>query len=327
MSSAAQDDLVFKALADSRRREILDLLKVSARTTGELCDHFGETLDRCTVMQHIGVLEKAGLVISRREGRQRWNHLDAHAHQGDPRSLDLPLRHASAGTARPDEEGFGGELNIAGLVPGRRARMALVVILLIAAVLLMKSFAGAPRAQPGYCPLMLSLRRARGQRTGLLLCITLLLTGACTGARPADWVAAAPPKPVESTSASEPAGADFLSIPRPASSYQTRWSDVRLSPGSRGFRTDSSRRRTRPERTRSLWRCTSPSSGFMARESIPGLWLGPGAVPRHHPDTRGHEMHDPRERRGRHRDHRGSRERSAGSGRSPRGSLSRPLLP
>jgi DNA-binding transcriptional ArsR family regulator len=75
MSRAARDDLVFKALADSRRREILDLLKVSARTTGELCDHF-EELDRCTVMQHIGVLEKAGLLISRREGRQRWNHLN-----------------------------------------------------------------------------------------------------------------------------------------------------------------------------------------------------------------------------------------------------------
>ncbi len=76
MSSAAQEDSVFKALADSRRREILDLLKTSARTTGELCEHF-EALDRCTVMQHIGVLEKAGLVISRREGRQRWNYLNA----------------------------------------------------------------------------------------------------------------------------------------------------------------------------------------------------------------------------------------------------------
>jgi DNA-binding transcriptional ArsR family regulator len=76
MSRADQEDLVFKALADRRRREILDLLKVSARTTGELCDHFVETLDRCTVMQHIGVLEKAGLLISRRDGRQRWNHLN-----------------------------------------------------------------------------------------------------------------------------------------------------------------------------------------------------------------------------------------------------------
>lgn len=80
MSSAARDsqadDLVFKALADSRRREILDLLRDSARTTGQLCDHFQADLDRCTVMQHIGVLEKAGLLISRREGRQRWNHLN-----------------------------------------------------------------------------------------------------------------------------------------------------------------------------------------------------------------------------------------------------------
>ncbi|HKU43793.1 MAG TPA: helix-turn-helix domain-containing protein [Polyangiales bacterium] len=76
MSSRVQDDRVFKALADSRRREILDLLKRSARTTGELCDHFGE-IDRCTVMQHIGVLERAGLLIVRREGRQRWNYLNA----------------------------------------------------------------------------------------------------------------------------------------------------------------------------------------------------------------------------------------------------------
>jgi len=75
MSRPAREDLVFKALADSRRRQILDLLKVSARTTGELCDRFRD-LDRCTVMQHIGVLEKAGLLLSRRQGRQRWNYLN-----------------------------------------------------------------------------------------------------------------------------------------------------------------------------------------------------------------------------------------------------------
>ena len=75
MSSATREDLVFKALADAKRREILDLLKDQPRTTGALCEHF-EGLDRCTVMQHIGVLEKAGLLISRREGRQRWNHLN-----------------------------------------------------------------------------------------------------------------------------------------------------------------------------------------------------------------------------------------------------------
>ena len=77
MSSAARDDLVFKALADSRRREILDLLKDGPRTTGDLCAHFAASLDRCTVMQHIGVLERAELIIARREGRQRWNYLNA----------------------------------------------------------------------------------------------------------------------------------------------------------------------------------------------------------------------------------------------------------
>lgn len=77
MSRADRDDLLFRALADARRREILDLLKDAPRTTGELCDHFEKSLDRCTVMQHIGVLEKADLIIARRQGRQRWNYLNA----------------------------------------------------------------------------------------------------------------------------------------------------------------------------------------------------------------------------------------------------------
>jgi DNA-binding transcriptional ArsR family regulator len=77
MSIDDADDLVFKALADRRRREILDLLKAGPRTTGDLCAHFAGALDRCTVMQHIGVLERAELIIARREGRSRWNYLNA----------------------------------------------------------------------------------------------------------------------------------------------------------------------------------------------------------------------------------------------------------
>ena len=76
MSRDDSDDLIFKALADSRRRQILDLLKKEPRTTGELCERFEKKLNRCTVMQHIGVLERAGLIISRREGRTRWNYLN-----------------------------------------------------------------------------------------------------------------------------------------------------------------------------------------------------------------------------------------------------------
>ena len=68
-------DLIFKALGDTRRREILDLLKERGRTTGELDGHFKQ-LDRCTVMQHLNVLEKADLVIVKREGRLRWNYIN-----------------------------------------------------------------------------------------------------------------------------------------------------------------------------------------------------------------------------------------------------------
>lgn len=75
MSSESSNDKVFKALSDRRRREILDLLKDEPKTTGSICDHF-TGLDRCTVMQHLGVLEKAGLVIVKKEGRFRWNYLD-----------------------------------------------------------------------------------------------------------------------------------------------------------------------------------------------------------------------------------------------------------
>ena len=69
------DERVFKALADSRRRKILDLLKTDPRTTGDLCGRFPD-LNRCTVMQHLSVLDRAGLIIVKREGRLRWNYLN-----------------------------------------------------------------------------------------------------------------------------------------------------------------------------------------------------------------------------------------------------------
>ncbi|MBK1969716.1 MULTISPECIES: ArsR/SmtB family transcription factor [Brevundimonas] len=76
MSNEIEDDRVFKALAHSRRRQMLDCLKDGPVTTGGLCERFDD-MDRCTVMQHLKVLEGAGLVVVRREGRERWNHLDA----------------------------------------------------------------------------------------------------------------------------------------------------------------------------------------------------------------------------------------------------------
>ena len=70
-----QDDLVFKALAGADRRRILDLLRAAPMTTGDICKKL-HWLNRCTVMQHLGVLEKARLIISKKDGRSRWNYLD-----------------------------------------------------------------------------------------------------------------------------------------------------------------------------------------------------------------------------------------------------------
>jgi DNA-binding transcriptional ArsR family regulator len=75
MSTEDKNDLVFRALGNRRRREMLDALKDSPQTTGALCDRFAE-IDRCTVMQHLKVLEDADLIIVRRQGRERWNHLN-----------------------------------------------------------------------------------------------------------------------------------------------------------------------------------------------------------------------------------------------------------
>lgn len=73
--SEEKQDQVFKALADATRRRILDLLRDKPMTTGDICEHFPE-LDRCTVMQHLGVLERADLIVAKREGRNRWNYLN-----------------------------------------------------------------------------------------------------------------------------------------------------------------------------------------------------------------------------------------------------------
>lgn len=76
MSIIETDDKVFKALASPTRRNLLDALRDNPQTTGELCSLF-PGLNRCTVMQHLRVLEDAGLVIVKRVGRQRWNYLNA----------------------------------------------------------------------------------------------------------------------------------------------------------------------------------------------------------------------------------------------------------
>jgi DNA-binding transcriptional ArsR family regulator len=69
------DDLVFKALADPTRRFLLDLLFArDGRTLSELESQLEMT--RFGVMKHLRVLEEAGLVVTRRSGREKLHYLN-----------------------------------------------------------------------------------------------------------------------------------------------------------------------------------------------------------------------------------------------------------
>ena len=69
------DDRVFKALADSTRRHLLDrLFERDGRTLTELESELEMT--RFGVMKHLKVLEEAGLVVSRKSGRTRLHYLN-----------------------------------------------------------------------------------------------------------------------------------------------------------------------------------------------------------------------------------------------------------
>jgi DNA-binding transcriptional ArsR family regulator len=70
------EDHVFKALADPIRRRLLDrLFARDGMTLGELEAEVPE-LTRFGVMKHLGVLEQAGLVVTRKQGRHKHHYLN-----------------------------------------------------------------------------------------------------------------------------------------------------------------------------------------------------------------------------------------------------------
>jgi DNA-binding transcriptional ArsR family regulator len=72
---ANDDDRVFKALADPTRRFLLDRLFVrNGRTLTEL--EADVAMTRFGVMKHLRVLEAAGLVVTRRSGREKLHFLN-----------------------------------------------------------------------------------------------------------------------------------------------------------------------------------------------------------------------------------------------------------
>ncbi|MCX4571793.1 metalloregulator ArsR/SmtB family transcription factor [Streptomyces sp. NBC_01571] len=74
-------DDVFKALADPTRRRILDeLVERDGQTLFEICARLvtkhGLGMSRQAISQHLAVLESAGLIVSRRQGRYKFHDLN-----------------------------------------------------------------------------------------------------------------------------------------------------------------------------------------------------------------------------------------------------------
>ena len=68
-------DLVFKALADATRRQLLDLLHAkSGQTLSGLCD--GLAMSRQAVSKHLALLEAANLVATTWRGREKLHYLN-----------------------------------------------------------------------------------------------------------------------------------------------------------------------------------------------------------------------------------------------------------
>ncbi|KOT62980.1 ArsR/SmtB family transcription factor [Streptomyces rimosus] len=87
---------VFKALADPTRRRILDeLAERNGQTLFEICARLvtkhGLSLSRQAISQHLAVLESAGLVATRRQGRYKFHDLNTR-----------PLEHIVTRWLRPE---------------------------------------------------------------------------------------------------------------------------------------------------------------------------------------------------------------------------------
>ncbi|WP_227999548.1 ArsR/SmtB family transcription factor [Nocardia australiensis] len=72
---------IFKALADPTRRTILDELTArDGQTLFEICVRLTSqhqlSLTRQAISQHLAVLEEAGLITTRKQGRYKFHHLD-----------------------------------------------------------------------------------------------------------------------------------------------------------------------------------------------------------------------------------------------------------
>lgn len=68
---------MFKALGDTTRRQLLDLLFAEdGQTLNDLCAHFEDEMTRFGVMKHLQILEGAGLLTTKKVGRSKHHYLN-----------------------------------------------------------------------------------------------------------------------------------------------------------------------------------------------------------------------------------------------------------
>jgi DNA-binding transcriptional ArsR family regulator len=75
LARAATTSDAFNAVAEPRRREILNFLALQERPVGEIVEAMG--LEQPSVSKHLRVLKDVGLVHARREGRQMYYRTNA----------------------------------------------------------------------------------------------------------------------------------------------------------------------------------------------------------------------------------------------------------
>ena len=107
---------VFKALADPTRRTILDeLTERNGQTLFEICARLATRhqlcLSRQAVSQHLDVLEAAGLVETRRQGRYKFHHINTAPLEPIVRRwlTTIPGRGNAAGRGEVDQENQSGQ--------------------------------------------------------------------------------------------------------------------------------------------------------------------------------------------------------------------------
>ncbi|MCP4415539.1 MAG: metalloregulator ArsR/SmtB family transcription factor [Chloroflexi bacterium] len=106
-----EDTSIWTALADEKRRQIINLLEEKPHTTSDLSKSFD--VSRFAIMKHLKVLERANLIEVKREGRKRWNILnDDLAH-----FLRSKLKNENSSSRLVD---------ILGLFPGKQPTLATV---------------------------------------------------------------------------------------------------------------------------------------------------------------------------------------------------------